>query len=138
MLLRSAKFDGSLHYQYPVELVQESADCLVAYSHPGVPVESYRGSWSAKKNLLSFYWVRRSYVAHVVWGEKWQPERLYIDISTATQWDVTTVRYVDLDLDVILAHGSTEVIIDDEDEFEINRLKWNYPADLVANSESRP
>jgi uncharacterized protein len=130
--LHSTKYDGSLHYRYPVEPIQRTVERLVTYSKPGVPVESYRGSWAAKRHILSLFWHARPYVLHVLWGSQWQPESIYIDITTTTSWDDETVRYVDLDLDVILRYGSEAVHLDDQDEFETHRLRWNYPEDLVG------
>lgn len=131
--LHSTKYDGSLHYRYPVEPVQRSEERLITHSKPGVPVESYRGSWAGKKHILSWFWRGRPYVFHVLWDSQWQPESLYIDISTTTSWDDRTVRYVDLDLDVILRHGSEAVHLDDQDEFEAHRLRWSYPDELVSS-----
>jgi protein associated with RNAse G/E len=67
----------------------------------------------------------------VEWDDQWQPDFLYIDIATAVDWNEETVRYVDLDLDLIRRHGSPTTELDDEDEFEEHRLRWNYPEKLV-------
>jgi protein associated with RNAse G/E len=133
LLLHSTKYDGSLHYRYAVAQVQRTDDRLIAFSSPGSPVESYRGSWTGTKHLLSTFWKGRAYVLHVRWDVAWTPEFLYVDIATGTKWDDRVVRYVDLDLDLILRHGSTNIYLDDEDEFEANRLRWKYPAELVKN-----
>jgi len=129
--LHSTKFDGSLHYRYPVELVRRSEEMLITLAKPGIPVESYRGSWAGTKHILSHFWNRRPYVLHVLWGSQWQPQALYVDIAMATSWDDQTVRYVDLDLDLILSHNAEAVHLDDEDEFATHRLRWSYPDDLV-------
>ena len=63
---------------------------------------------------------------------QWQPEFLYIDIATATDWNDEAVRYIDLDLDLILRPVWTSVHLDDADEFETNRVRWQYPAELVS------
>jgi hypothetical protein len=96
--LHSTKYDGSLHYRYPVRLVQRSDERLITYSEPGDPVESYRGLWTGEKHMLSLFWRERPYVLHVRWDSQWQPEFLYVDIATATSWLDGTIRYIDLDL----------------------------------------
>ena len=58
------------------------------------------------------------------------PVDVYVDISTPPQWDGTTVRAVDLDLDVVRG-PSGRVWIDDEDEFAEHRASLAYPADVV-------
>ena len=55
----------------------------------------------------------------------------YVDITTPPVWDGTTVRAVDLDLDV-LEGESGRVWIDDEDEFAQHRVTLGYPAPVVA------
>jgi hypothetical protein len=56
---------------------------------------------------------------------------LYVDMTTPPTWDGTTLRAVDLDLDVV--RGSTgRVWIDDEDEFADHRISLEYPGNVVA------
>jgi uncharacterized protein len=131
LILHSTKYDGSPHYRYPVQLIQRSEDRLITYFQPGNPIESYRGSWTGTKHFLSFFWRNKPYVLHVRWHTDWRPEFLYVDIATATSWADGTVRYVDLDLDLIVRHGTNHVHLDDADEFETHRVKFSYPDDLV-------
>ena len=131
--LNSTKYDGRLHYRYPVIPVRRSEESLVVYSHPGTPVESYRGSWARTKYVLSHFWREKPYVLHVEWDSEWQPSFLYVDIATAVDWDDETVRYIDLDLDLIRRHNSATTELDDEDEFEAHRAQWNYPESLVQD-----
>jgi uncharacterized protein len=131
LLLHSKKYDGSLHYRYQVEEIQRSQERLITYFQPGVRVQSHRGSWTGEKHMLSFFWRERPYVLHVRWDSQWQPEFLYIDIATATDWVDGTVGYIDLDLDLILRPGAASAHLDDEDEFEAHRVSWSYPEELV-------
>jgi uncharacterized protein len=132
-ILHSTKYDGSRHYRYPVELVERSADRLVTHCQPGTPIESYRGSWTGKKHFLSFFWKEKPYVLHIRWDTGWKPEFLYVDIATGTSWADGIIRYVDLDLDLIVRHGTAHVHLDDADEFESHRVRFGYPQKLVAN-----
>ncbi|HYH35644.1 MAG TPA: DUF402 domain-containing protein [Nocardioides sp.] len=57
--------------------------------------------------------------------------RVYVDVATPPEWDGTTVRSTDLDLDVV--QGTTgRVWVDDEDEFADHRQRFGYPDSLVA------
>lgn len=59
--------------------------------------------------------------------------RLYVDMATPPVWDGTTVRSVDLDLDVLQGlHG--RVWVDDEDEFADHRVRFGYPDDVVSGA----
>ena len=60
----------------------------------------------------------------------------YVDITTPATWDGPVLRAVDLDLDVVRGAGHGDrggrVWIDDEDEFADHRVRFGYPADVVA------
>ena len=59
---------------------------------------------------------------------------IYVDMSTPPVWDGSTVRAVDLDLDVVKLQDGT-VFIDDEDEFAEHQVAYGYPPDVVAMAE---
>ena len=59
---------------------------------------------------------------------------LYVDITTPAELVGTTVRAVDLDLDVVRGDNGV-VIVDDEDEFAEHRLSLAYPEDVVRAAE---
>ena len=60
----------------------------------------------------------------------WGMVEVYVDITTPPVWDGSTVRAVDLDLDVVRSRvGRTWV--DDEDEFAEHRHRYGYPNDVV-------
>jgi uncharacterized protein len=69
------------------------------------------------------------------WVASWNDERdvnhgLYVDITTVSQWiSDDHVTCVDLDLDVIRRRDGS-VFLDDEDEFEDNRVRYDYPNDV--------
>jgi hypothetical protein len=68
-------------------------------------------------------------------GEPREWVEVYVDITTPPVWDGTTLRTVDLDLDVIRRVGG-EVFVDDEDEFAEHQVTLGYPADVVARAQS--
>lgn len=60
---------------------------------------------------------------------------VYVDMSTPPAWDGTVLRAVDLDLDVIRG-ADGRVWVDDEDEFADHRVRFGYPAEVVAAAEA--
>ena len=76
---------------------------------------------------------------------------VYIDLTTPGAWDGTTLRFVDLDLDVVrladpipaaarqgavdAGRVAGEVFVDDEDEFAEHRVAFGYPDDVVAAAQ---
>jgi len=58
------------------------------------------------------------------------PVRVYVDMTTPPVRDGSTIRAVDLDLDVV--QGPTgRVWIDDEDEFADHRVRLGYPDEVA-------
>jgi protein associated with RNAse G/E len=131
--VHSTKYDGSLHYRYAMSIVRTEPDLLVSYMTPGVPVESYRGAMITNRYSLSLYWNDRPYNLTVNWSNEWRPISHYINVASPADWSDGTLRFIDLDLDVIWRHDNT-VILDDEDEFELHRERFGYPPELVAES----
>lgn len=68
---------------------------------------------------------------HAPGGEVWT----YVDMTSIPLWDGTTIRAIDLDLDVVEALDHT-VYVDDEDEFAVHRQKYAYPAETVALAQT--
>ena len=58
------------------------------------------------------------------------PCEIYVDITTRPLWDGSTLRMVDLDLDVIKG-WSGRVWVDDEDEFADHRVRFGYPDEII-------
>jgi protein associated with RNAse G/E len=133
MQIHSTKYDGSLHYHYAISVVRSEPNLLVSYTKPGTPVESYRGSMVAGRHSLGYYWSDRPYNLTVNWSLDWRPISHYINVATPATWENGTLHFIDLDLDIIWRHDGI-VILDDEDEFELHRVRYGYPAELVAES----
>ena len=60
---------------------------------------------------------------------------IYVDMATPPTWDRSTLRAIDLDLDVVKLQDGT-VYVDDEDEFAEHTLEYGYPAEVVAMAEA--
>ena len=62
------------------------------------------------------------------------PVAVYVDIATPPVWDGSTLRTVDLDLDVV-RNDTGEVWVDDEDEFAEHRVELGYPDGIATGAE---
>jgi hypothetical protein len=60
---------------------------------------------------------------------------VYVDMTTPPVWDGSSIRAVDLDLDVIRGREG-DVVVDDEDEFEQHQVELGYPAEIIALAEA--
>jgi protein associated with RNAse G/E len=131
----STKYDGSLHYRYPLTVVREEPNLLMLYGPPGTVCESYRGQLLASYHSLELYWSDRFYNLTVMWHADWRPRNHYVNIATPATWHDGTLRFIDLDLDVIWRADTGEVILDDEDEFALHQVRFGYPSELIAQAQ---
>src|SRR5215208_2331074 len=72
------------------------------------------------------------WVATIYGDDAERPVDVYVDISTPSEWsaDESTVRMIDLDLDVI-KEPDGRAWVDDEGEFAEHQESLGYPADMV-------
>jgi hypothetical protein len=59
----------------------------------------------------------------------------YVDMTTVPKWSGRKVRAIDLDLDVVEGLDR-EVFVDDQDEFDENRVEYSYPREVVALAQA--
>ncbi|MGH8930746.1 MAG: DUF402 domain-containing protein [Egibacteraceae bacterium] len=134
MEIFSTKYDGSLHYRGQAALVAQDDGVLALYRTPGVRICSYRGGLETTENVLFVHWADRPFNLAVSWDASWKPRSHYVNVATPSTWHDGVLRFVDLDLDLIWRHGSTELFLDDEGEFEEHRVAYGYPAALVEEA----
>ncbi|MFC7550841.1 DUF402 domain-containing protein [Plantactinospora sp. GCM10030261] len=126
------KYDGSAHRDYPARRLAE--DDLGTWLGVTVGTASvYHGRPSVEQ--IPFVLL----VPHDAWwtGMFNPPPRtseVYCDIATPARWDGDTVYLVDLDLDVVRRRATGAIELRDEDEFAEHRVRFGYPADLVARA----
>jgi protein associated with RNAse G/E len=111
--------------------VREASDLLMLYGSPGIPVSSYRGQMLTTRHSLHLYWADRYYNVAVNWSADWQPLSHYVNVATPAAWADGTLRFIDLDLDIIWQAASGDVLLDDEDEFELHQARFGYPRELI-------
>lgn len=130
--IHSTKYDGGLHYRYAASQVRAEQNLLMVYLPPGVPVDCYRGHMTTRYHSLELYWSDLYYNLTVIWEADWRPKMHYVNIATPSTWHDGTLRFVDLDLDVIWRPDDGLAVLDDEDEFAQHQVRYGYPADLIA------
>lgn len=136
--MRFRKWDDRPHWEYDARLVGEDqhgawlgASAGTVVSRPGASFVSSAGFVSLVPHDDAY--VATFYAPHA--QGPGDPVELYVDITTVPTWSVTgdshVVSMVDLDLDVVRGR-SGRVWVDDEDEFADHRVRFGYPADVVA------
>ena len=131
VLLRYTKYDGSLHWHFPVERLGEDEHGCWLFGRKGILLR--RGAEVALEQPHHFVGL----VPHVgdwtaFWNDGHEVE-IYVDVTSTPQWNGDEVTMVDLDLDVVRwREGNVEVL--DEDEFEEHQVRYGYPVDVIESA----
>ena len=128
--LEVAKYDGSPHWSQHLVRLGEDEHGIWLGSPAG-------GTWTRANGTV--YTNRQAQVLNCNAGRWWTATfnaapavtEIYVDVSAPAVIEDGLVRLVDLDLDVRRLRDGT-VRIEDEDEFDEHRIRYGYPADVVA------
>lgn len=130
ILVASTKYDGSPHYEFEADLVGADGPLIRCLDRAGTPWVGYRGEGRIRYEATVLYFTDRWYnVSH--FHEPAGPRGMewYVNIGFPASLEDGVLRWVDLDIDVILDRSGVRV--DDEDEFEEHRHRFGYPDDVV-------
>ena len=133
----SQKYDTSPHYAWPSVLLDDDGQQIqLARVANGEPLLLYLTFWrECWYNVFAYYLPDR------------RLHHLYCNVAMPPSIQDHTITFVDLDLDVVFwPNGKHEVL--DVDEFEVHRVKYNYPDwvqaharqavdDIIAQAEAR-
>ncbi|MBM3139910.1 MAG: GNAT family N-acetyltransferase [Chloroflexi bacterium] len=133
----STKYDGSPHYAYDARLVGQVGPRLELFVPGGTRMEGYRGSLEIRVDFTAvFYTDGRWYNGY---RNHWATRRLqiesYANVSLPATFDGRELRWIDLDLDVVLWRSGRLALVD-VDEFREHRARFGYPPELVARAEA--
>jgi protein associated with RNAse G/E len=134
ILIHSTKYDGSLHNRFVARLIEVADGVVTVAVDEGTPFEGYRGAGRIHTGFTGLYFTDR-------WYNVYRNERptqrsgivTYANVATPAVLDGDVLRWIDLDLDVMVLRDGT-VLLDDEDEFEDHSVRWSYPADIVERA----
>ena len=130
------KFDGSVHRSWNADLVSSEGKLLTFLgrfennvSHPDLGFIR-RGTYS-----YEYYWTDRWYNVFRFHEPDGEFRNFYCNINRPPEFDGSTLNYVDLDIDLLVAPDRSIRTLDLE-EFEENAARYGYPED-VKDSAAR-
>ena len=112
----------------------EEGPLLVTLNFAGQELQTWQGPWTTPYDTRNHFWADRWY--NVMRRELPRGGGLhswYCNVTTPAQFDGETVRYADLDLDVIVpVDGEPQLL--DEDEFLENSGRIGYPPEVIEQA----
>lgn len=132
ILVASTKYDGSLHYEFEAELLGSHGPLIRCRETAGTPWIGYRGEGAIRYQATALYFTDRWYnVSHFHSPAGPRGMEWYVNIGMPASLKDGVLRWVDLDIDIILDRSGIRV--DDEDEFEEHRRRFGYPEEVVQH-----
>ncbi len=126
----STKFDGSQHYAYAARLLDRTGPLLRVWVERGEPFTSYRGDGLMREGFTALFFTDRWYnLFHNLHPVGARGYLTYANVGTPVTLDGDTLRWVDLDIDIVRTVDAVHV--DDEDEFALHSQQMAYPPDVV-------
>lgn len=134
----STKYDGSPHYDYAARFVEHDDALLTLFVPAGTTMTSYRGVFPTRVAFTALFFTdgdRWYNCYHNHWTAPGATIESYANVSLPAKFDGETVRWVDLDLDVLVRRTGGASIVD-HDEFLEHRERFDYPDTLVRRAAS--
>ena len=126
------KYDGSLRDKHEAYLCEETDELITLYTPPGIRYWLYhKAEWlQTADGLLEIYLKRKWYNIWHIGMQNSYTNLMYVNVAMPAVLAGDTLEWVDLDLDYrVHLDGSIQLM--DEDEFQQNQQRLNYPPELI-------
>jgi len=128
----STKYDGSLHNDYTGRILDRAGGLVRVFVAEGTPWVGYRGRGAVRAPMTQLFFLDRWYnLFHNHRPVGARNMLTYANVGTPATIEGDTLRWIDLDVDVIQTaeHG---ILVDDEDEFAEHQVLMSYPPEVVS------
>lgn len=133
--INSRKFDGAVNRSWKCDLAERNGSLLVFIGIFDLEVK-HADLGIIRRGTVSYeyYWLDRWYNVFRFHEPDGEFRNYYCNINIPPRFQDGILDYVDLDIDVLVwPDGSFKIL--DRDEFEVNSIKFQYPAELREASE---
>jgi protein associated with RNAse G/E len=132
--VRAYKHDGQLHRTWPAQLLRQEGSLVVLdATFPDEIVHDLLGTIASGTHSLEYYWLDRWYNVFRFAEPDGQLRNYYCNVNVPATLADNVLRYVDLDLDILVDPDFSYRILDTE-EFESNAKLYGYSAEVKANA----
>ena len=128
--VHSCKYDGRIHRRWRARVVRREGSLIVL---DGVFEEEVRhpllGTIARGTRSVEYYWTNRYYSIFRFTEPTGKLRNFYGNINLPPHEEGGVLRFIDLDIDVLVAPDFTYQVLD-EDEFDANAAHFDYPSDV--------
>jgi protein associated with RNAse G/E len=128
--VRVLKYDGALHRRWRARVSRREESLLILDAAFEEEVRHAQlGLISRGTVSIEYYWLDRWYNVFRFLEPSGGVRNFYCNVNMPPTFDGYTLSYVDLDIDILVSPDFSYEILD-LDEFEINALRYKYPANV--------
>ena len=132
--VRACKYDGSEHRSWPAKVLKQEGSLLVLdASFPDDVSHDLLGTILSGTRSIEYYWLDRWYNVFRFSQPNGDLRSFYCNVNTPPQYDGQTLKYVDLDIDILVEPDLSYRVVDQTD-FELNAQRYNYSAEVRRNA----
>ena len=132
--VRACKYDGSEHRRWPAKVLKQEGTLLVLdASFPEDISHDLLGTILSGTRSIEYYWLDRWYNVFRFSQPNGELRSYYCNVNIPPEFDGQTLKYVDLDIDILVEPDLTYRVVDLKD-FELNAQRYNYSAQVQTNA----
>ncbi len=133
IIVNAKKYGDILHYSWETNLLEKTDDFIIVKGEPGRVLHHYtKGKQYTMDNWsLEFFPFNKWFTVSIDIKDG-KVEGYYCNISQPSTLEGKKLSFIDLDLDIVKSNGNWEVV--DEEDFQENQIKYNYPQNLVEET----
>lgn len=129
--MKSMKYPDIPHYEWKGRLLRKTPEYVIVLCESGRELKHHtrNTSFTIDVTSLEYFFLKEGYtVAMEI--EEGKILSYYCNIAMPSVLNGNQLSFVDLDLDVVKRRNEDWMVVD-EDEFEVNSVKYGYPAELI-------
>ncbi|MEA3319533.1 MAG: DUF402 domain-containing protein [Bacillota bacterium] len=128
--IKALKYPETLHYEWEGELVSKTSEYVLVLCKPGRKLKHYsKGTTFTINNTSLEYFSLKEGFTVAMEIENGCIVSYYCNVALPSLLRGNEISFVDLDLDLVKKQNEQWEVIDEE-EFETNSFKYNYPLEL--------
>ncbi|WP_407269928.1 DUF402 domain-containing protein [Radiobacillus sp. PE A8.2] len=132
--IKALKYPNIPHYEWKGEIIHQTADYVLVICKYGRKLKHHtKGKIFTVNNTSLEYFSLTDWHTVAMAIEEGKPVAYYCNIAMPSIWNETELTFVDLDLDFVKGSNEEWKVVD-EDEFQTNSEKYNYPAHLIEKA----
>lgn len=127
VIVRSFKYDGREHRRWHARLVGVRSSLIELDARFEEEIRHAQlGTISPGTRSLEYYWLDHWYNVFRFLKPTGELLYYYCNVNVPPVFNARTLCFIDLDMDVLVAPDLSHRILD-EDEFEVNMVRYKYP-----------